>query len=71
LYEQRKLSPYWMAQTEAWLGNPRETLKYLTICVQSHDDLMLNLSVDQGFASLHGDPAFERLLATIGLPPAN
>jgi DNA-binding winged helix-turn-helix (wHTH) protein/Tfp pilus assembly protein PilF len=71
LYEQGKLSPYWMAQTEAWLGNSREALKYLTICVQSHDELMLNLSGDQGFASLHGDPAFERLLATIGLPPAN
>ncbi len=71
LYEQKKLSPYWMAQTEAWLGNRRAALKYLTICVQSHDDLMLNLSVDQGFAGLHGDPAYERLLATVGLPPAN
>jgi Tfp pilus assembly protein PilF len=71
LYAQGKLSPYWIAQTEAWLGNPREALKYLTICVQSHDDLMLNLSVDQGFASLHGDPAYERLLATIGLPPTS
>ena len=71
LYEQRKLSPYWMAQTEARLGKPREAFKYLTICVQSHDELMLNLSGDQGFASLHGDPAFKQLLAQIGLPPVN
>lgn len=71
LYEIGTLSPYWMAQTEARLGNPHEALKYLTICVQLHDDLMLNLSGDQGFASLHGDPTFERLLATIGLPPVN
>ncbi len=56
---------------EVWLGNPREALKYLTICVQSHDDLMLNLGGDQVFASLHGDPAFKQLLAQIGLPPAN
>jgi DNA-binding winged helix-turn-helix (wHTH) protein/Tfp pilus assembly protein PilF len=68
LYEQGKLSPYWAAQTEARLGNSREALKYLTICVQSHDDLMLNLSSDKGFASLHGDPILEQLLARIGLP---
>ena len=71
LYEQGKLSPYWMAQTEARLGKPREAFKYLTICVQSHDELMLNLSGDQGFASLQGDPAFRQLLAQIGLPPVN
>ncbi|HET9410174.1 MAG TPA: tetratricopeptide repeat protein [Candidatus Sulfotelmatobacter sp.] len=71
LYEQGKLSPYWMAQTQSWLGNPHEAFKYLTICVQSHDELMLNLGGDPGFASLHGDPAFKQLLATIGLPPVD
>jgi DNA-binding winged helix-turn-helix (wHTH) protein/Tfp pilus assembly protein PilF len=71
LYEQGKSSPYWVAQTEALLGNTREALKYLTICVQSHDDLMLNLSGDQAFAKLHGDPAFEQLLPKTGLPPVN
>jgi DNA-binding winged helix-turn-helix (wHTH) protein/Tfp pilus assembly protein PilF len=69
LYEQGKLSPYWAAQTEARLGHSREALKYLTICVQSHDDLVLNLTSDQSFANLHGDPIFEQLLARIGLPP--
>ena len=68
LLERRKLSPYWMAQTEAWLGDTREALKYLSICEQSHDDLMLNLREDQGFASLHGNPAFAQLLTRIGLP---
>jgi DNA-binding winged helix-turn-helix (wHTH) protein/Tfp pilus assembly protein PilF len=71
LYEQGKLSPYWAAQTEARLGNTRDALKHLTLCVQSHDELMLNLGGDQGFASLHGDPTFEQLLARIGLPPTN
>ncbi|HEX9111945.1 MAG TPA: tetratricopeptide repeat protein [Terriglobales bacterium] len=71
LYEQGKLSPYFVAQTEARLGNAREALKYLTICIQSHDERVLDLSVDQNFASLHGDPAFEQLLAKIGLPPVN
>jgi tetratricopeptide (TPR) repeat protein len=69
LYEEGKLSPYWVAQTSALLGNQRDALKYLTICLQSHDEFMLNLIGDQGFASLHGDPAFAQLLAKIGLPP--
>jgi len=69
LYEQGKLSPYWPAQTEARLGNTQESLKYLAICIRSHDDLTLNLEGDQGFASLHRDPAFVQLLANVGLPP--
>jgi DNA-binding winged helix-turn-helix (wHTH) protein/Tfp pilus assembly protein PilF len=69
LYEQGKLSPYWAAQTEALLGNTRQALKHLTLCLQSHDELALNLGNDQNFASLHGDPNFEQLLARIGLPP--
>jgi DNA-binding winged helix-turn-helix (wHTH) protein/tetratricopeptide (TPR) repeat protein len=71
LYQQRKVSPYYVAQTEARLGNKREAIRYLTICIQSHDEVLLNLGDDEGFASLHGDPAFTQLLAKIGLPPVN
>jgi tetratricopeptide (TPR) repeat protein len=71
LYEHGKLSPYFVAQTDARLGNTREALKYLTISVQSHDQLVLNLSDDQGFISLHRDPEFKQLLARIGLPQVN
>jgi len=70
LYEEGKFSPYFVAQTAARLGNTAEALKYLTICLQSHDEHMLNLSVDRGFASLHGDPTFQKILATVGLPPS-
>jgi hypothetical protein len=65
------LSPYYVAQTEARLGNRREAIRYLTICVQSHDEVLLNLIDDQVFISLHGDPAFQQLLAKIGLPPVS
>ena len=71
LHEQGKLSPYFVAQTDARLGNPREALKYLAICVQSHDQVVLNLSDDQVFIRLHSDPAYRQLLAKIGLPPVN
>jgi DNA-binding winged helix-turn-helix (wHTH) protein/Tfp pilus assembly protein PilF len=71
LYEQGKVSPYFVAQTEARLGDAREALKYLTICVQSHDQTVLNLNVDQDFIRLHGDATYRQLLAKIGLPPVN
>jgi DNA-binding winged helix-turn-helix (wHTH) protein/tetratricopeptide (TPR) repeat protein len=71
LHAQGKLSAYWVAQTDARLGNTREALKYITICIQSHDELILNIIGDPGFLSLHGEPAFERLLDKIGLPPVN
>jgi len=71
LYEQGKLSPYLAAQTEARLGNKREAIRYLTICIQAHDEWVLNVRDDQEFASLHGEPAFQQLLAKIGLPLIN
>jgi len=70
-YERRKLSPYFVAQTEARLGHKVEALRYLTIGVQSHDAAMLDMGIDDNFAGLHGDSAFERLLATVGLPQVN
>jgi hypothetical protein len=39
--------------------------------VQSHDEVLLILITDPGFASLHGNPNFEQLLARIGLPQDN
>lgn len=68
LYGQGKLSPYYLAQTDARLGNRREALRYLTTCIQAHDEQILNLPNDQSFARLHGDAAFEQILAKAGLP---
>ncbi len=71
LYEQGKLSSYFVAQTDARLGNRSEALKFLTICIRSHDEHALGLRADQNFASLHGNPAYAQVLAKIGLPSAN
>src|ERR1035437_5140689 len=71
LYEQGLLSPYFVAQTEAVLGNQRDALKYLTIGILSHDEFMLTLGVDHGFASLECEPAFQKRLAKIVLPTAH
>jgi DNA-binding winged helix-turn-helix (wHTH) protein/Tfp pilus assembly protein PilF len=69
LYQQGTMSPYFVAQTDARLGNARDALKYLATCIQSHDEHALNLGADQSFASLHGNPAFSLMLVKIGLPP--
>ena len=71
LYAQGKLSAYWVAQTEARLGNKREAFKYLALSAQSHEDLMVNLSSDPSFASLHDDTNYQLLFAKIGLPAPN
>jgi DNA-binding winged helix-turn-helix (wHTH) protein/Tfp pilus assembly protein PilF len=71
LYQQGKLSAYYVAQSDARLGHSAEAIKYLTMCVQSHDELSMNITEDQSFSSLHGDPAFAQLLAIVGLPPTH
>ena len=69
LYEQGKVSPFYVAQSEVRLGNSPEAIRYLTICVQSHDGLSLNVKQDKSFRSLRGDSSFEQLVAILGLPP--
>ena len=69
LYKSGKLSPFIIAETQGRMGNADEALKYLTMCVQSHDALTLNMSEDENFNSLRHNPAFEKLIAIIGLPP--
>ena len=69
LYKQGQGSPYFVAQTEARLGNSDEMLKYLTLCVQSHNEYALDLGTDESFTGFYSDPAFQRLVAEIGLPP--
>ena len=54
LYGQGKLSPYVLAGTEARLGNTRETLKYLALSVESHDESALGFSGEPGFCQTPG-----------------
>jgi DNA-binding winged helix-turn-helix (wHTH) protein/tetratricopeptide (TPR) repeat protein len=68
---QGKVSLFAIAETEAKLGNVDESLQYLTKCVWLHDENMVSLSQNQGFNRLHGNPAFERLIAIVGIPPAH
>lgn len=65
LYEQGKLSPFFVAQTDARLGNIAETLKYLNLCVQSRDQHAPEIDRDPLFASFRDDAAFRQLVAQV------
>ncbi len=67
LYQEGKLSPYSVAETESLLGNKDEALRYLTDCVQVHDEMLINATQSKAFGSLKGDPRFEKLTAVLGV----
>ncbi|HEY3971768.1 MAG TPA: winged helix-turn-helix domain-containing protein [Candidatus Sulfotelmatobacter sp.] len=67
-YAQGKLSPFFLAETYARLGNTEESLKYLQACYERHSDETVNIAVDAAFDNLHSVPAFQELLASVGLP---
>lgn len=68
-YEQGKLSPFYLAQTYAHMGDTAQTLKYLEACYERHSDETVDIAVDPTFDNLHTLPAFQQLLANVGFPP--
>ncbi len=70
-YNQGRLSPFFLAETYARLKNEKNAMKYLDVCYDRHADETLNIAVDAAFNDLHSVPAFQQLLARVGLPPVN
>jgi|SRR5579862_5292998 len=70
-YSQGKLSPFYLAETYSRLGNKEAAMKYVEACYDRHADEILNIAVDPAFNNLHPVPAFQQLLAKLGLPPVN
>ena len=70
-YNQGRLSPFFLAETYARLKNEKNAMKYLDVCYDRHADETLNIAVDPAFNGLHSVPAFQQLLARVGLPPVN
>ena len=69
LYAEGKVSPYFVAESYAELGNTQEALKYLQACYDRHADETINVAVDAAFDNLHSVPAFQQFLVKVGLPP--
>ena len=70
-YSQGKLSPFFLAETYARLKNEKDAMKYLGVCYDRHADETLNIAIDPAFKNLHSIPAFQQLLAKVGLPPVS
>jgi len=69
LYERGMLSPYVLGTTYAIVGNKQEALRYLRVAYDQHVDDVLGIANFHAFDSLHDEPAFQKLVADIGLPP--
>jgi DNA-binding winged helix-turn-helix (wHTH) protein/Tfp pilus assembly protein PilF len=68
-YAQGKLSPCFVARSEARLADHEEALKYLKICIEAHDEWALGVRRDPVWDDLHSDPMFERLASIVDPAP--
>lgn len=59
---------YLMVQCEAALGLHNDVIRDLEQLEQDHNELMIGLDIDAMLAPLHDDPAFQRIVAQVGLP---
>ena len=70
-FEQGKISPYFVAETYARLGDTEQAMTWIETCYTRHDQEVVNLATDPAYVSLHRLPAFQQLLAKVGLPPVS
>jgi len=68
LYERGLLSPYFLAVTCSLQGERQEALRYLRTAHDQHADGLFQIETDHAFDSLHNEPAFQQLVADLGLP---
>lgn len=69
LYAEGKFSPYLMAESEANLGDKQAAMKYLAEALAKHDERMIAIRIDESFKDLRSDPAFQKMVEQVGLPP--
>jgi tetratricopeptide (TPR) repeat protein len=69
LYAEGKFSPYMMAASEAQMGDKEAAMKYLAEALAKHDERMVAIKIDESFAAYRSDPAFQKMVEQVGLPP--
>ena len=65
LYQQGKLSPYFVANSAMHLGNKKEALDYIRLTVKSRDAFAMGIRQDPVFASLRNDSEYEQLCSEL------
>jgi DNA-binding winged helix-turn-helix (wHTH) protein/Tfp pilus assembly protein PilF len=63
LYQQGKLSPYHLAQTDSLLGEKQEALQYLKIAYDQHDEQIAGVRADRSFINIQNEPAYREIIA--------
>jgi tetratricopeptide (TPR) repeat protein len=64
-FDSGQSSGFELARTCALLGRQQEAVIDLKAAIAAHDYMVLNISTDQAFGLLNGDPAFEEVLRQI------
>lgn len=67
-FDQGRLSPFVLAETYARSGDQDQALHYLKLAVEAHDESIPSLPGNPNFSALHGQPAYQAILAQAGLP---
>jgi Tfp pilus assembly protein PilF len=73
--EEAKLHPgvtnktYLMVEAEALMGRKEDAMTDLTELTQRRDPQVIGILIDPSLSTLHSDPRFGRLVASVGLPP--
>ncbi len=60
-----KISPFLLAETDSYLGNNQDALRYLQMAYDEHDEVLVGMPTDPAFTSLHQDPAYQDLVAKL------
>ncbi|HUA16387.1 MAG TPA: tetratricopeptide repeat protein [Verrucomicrobiae bacterium] len=71
LYQRGSVSAYSMAQTDALLGDKKDALQYLKIAFDDHDESVIQLKIDPELSNLRQEPAYNDLVARVGLRGKN
>jgi hypothetical protein len=58
-----------MADSVAQLGDKQAAMRYLAEALAKHDERMIAIRIDESFAPYRSDPAFQRMVEQVGLPP--
>jgi tetratricopeptide (TPR) repeat protein len=69
LYVEGKYSSYLMAVSESEIGDKQAAMKYLEEALARHDERMIAIRIDESFAPYRSDPAFQKMVEQVGLPP--
>jgi DNA-binding winged helix-turn-helix (wHTH) protein/Tfp pilus assembly protein PilF len=69
LFDRGQFSPFLLATTYSIMGNKQEALRYLKIAYDRRVDGVTQIESDHAFDNLSSEPAFQKLVAEVGLPP--